>query len=379
MTTCFKAFFGRTARLLVCLTCLLIAPIDLFANEQAGKPFRILYVDGGSYSDFQRVFSGFAKNLKNLDLVENGDVPVPKDTESVREMWEWMGNNAKGEHIVFLPDGYYSAEYDKKKMETITAAIRERIKTRQDVDLILSFGTVAGQSLSKLDTTVPIIFTSVTDAVAAKIVPSVNDSGKDNHVAIIVPDLDKRSIEIFHRIFNFSKMGIAYENTPEGRDLVALSAIEAAAADFGIELIRCTDEFEVADSNIAADRLAACHSQLIENGAQAIFLTTNISITPMNADIILRPINAAKLPSFSQLGSADVKLGALMSQSEQTAREEGAYCAELLAQIRGGKTPRSLSQVFDFVVIIAINLRTAAHIGWNPSLETLLMVDEFYN
>lgn len=362
------------AMLLVFLASLLLAVGDVSA-----KPFRLIYVQGGSYTDYQRVFRGFTLGLEEYSLVQQGNTPIPKDTDSVQPMWEWIGAHANSKDLVFLADGYYSAEYDEQKMTAITQEIADRIKQRNDVDAILSFGTLAGKYLSKLDTNVPILFVSVTDAVGAKIVPSVSDSGKDNHVAIIMPGIDERNITIFHSIFPFTRMGIAYQDTPNGRDSVALTEIEATAQKLGIQLVRCIDTFEIPDLDLASDRLAACHRKLIHDGAEAIFLTTNISLTPSNAPKILKPIMDAKLPNFSQLGSSDVKLGVLMSIAEANTIEEGIYAANLLEQIMQGKKPRSLSQFFESYATIAINLRMAAHIGWNPSLKTLLMVDEFYN
>ena len=44
-----------------------------------------------------------------------------------------------------------------------------------------------------------------------------------------------------------------------------------------------------------------------------------------------------------------------------------------------GILPRALSQKFQSPILIAINLGTAALMGWNPPLEILLTVDEFYD
>ena len=49
----------------------------------------------------------------------------------------------------------------------------------------------------------------------------------------------------------------------------------------------------------------------------------------------------------------------------------------MAAIIRGAK-PRDLSQIFESSVSLAMNLRMATLIGWNPPLEILAAVDEFY-
>lgn len=356
---------------------LCLAPVRLLAKEDE-KPFRLVAVDGGAYVEFQHVFRGFALGLERIGLLENGNVPVPADTVSVKPMWEWLRKHAQSRRIVFLPDGYYSADYDAQKMEEITQNIARRIAERHDVDAIVCFGTIAGQAFAKLDIHVPIIFTAVTDAVAAHIVPSVDDSGKDNHVAILVPGIHRRMLEIFHTIFSFTKMGIAYEDSPHGCLTVGIKDIEAAAKDLGIELIRCTDTLVIDDIDLASERLAACHRKLVRDGAQAVFVSNAVSITEKHAKAILQPIVDAKLPNFSQLGSSDVKLGVLMSLGVTNMEEEGAYAAELLQKIMQGRLPRSLPQTFASYVTLAINLGMADHLGWQIPLEILLVADELY-
>ncbi|MBO5490481.1 MAG: ABC transporter substrate-binding protein, partial [Desulfovibrio sp.] len=58
--------------------------------------------------------------------------------------------------------------------------------------------------------------------------------------------------------------------------------------------------------------------------------------------------------------------------------EEGHAAARLLLGVLDGILPRAMSQKFHGARLLAINLRTATYLGWNPSLEVLLSVDEFY-
>lgn len=71
-------------------------------------------------------------------------------------------------------------------------------------------------------------------------------------------------------------------------------------------------------------------------------------------------------------------MGALLSISQTNTEEEGVFNAELMAAIIRGAKPRDLSQIFESSVSLAMNLRMATLIGWNPPLEILAAVDEFY-
>ena len=132
------------------------------------------------------------------------------------------------------------------------------------------------------------------------------------------------------------------------------------------------------DVNVAAARLKACHRQLVERGAQAVYLTANVGLTADTAADVLEPLIEAKLPTFSQVGSFDVANGALLSISEVNLADEGAFSAGQLVRILEGRSPEAINQRYEGAVSLAVNLETAKRIGWEPPLEILVAVDEFY-
>lgn len=365
--------------LLLCLPCPAFATSPAKApSADTGKVWRVIYVEGGPFSDYQRVFRGLALGLQQQGLIRNGNVPLPKDSEDCREMWTWLTENAGGNRMFFPPDGFYSAGWDARQRTTIQQEVLQRIRTRGDVDMILAFGTWAGQDFAALDIDVPVIVSSVTNAVAAGIIPSVSDSGRDNLVAAIEPNRFKRQVMLFHDIFNFKMLGIAYEDTPSGRSSVALNEIEDAARELGITLLRCTDTFDVQDASLASERLEACHRKLADQGADAVYLTYNVGLQASAMRQVLQPLAHAHIPTFSQLGVPDVMHGALLSVAQSSANEEGLFSASLVQAIMDGARPRDLSPIFESPVSMALNLFMATLIGWNPPLEVLAAVDEFY-
>src|SRR5699024_6759606 len=112
----------------------------------------------------------------------------------------------------FADDGFYSANWDSEQREEVTGELLRRIQEKGDIDMILAFGTWAGQDFASAELNIPVVVTSVTNAVESGIIPSVEDSGKDNLVASIEPERYKQQVILFHNIFNFKKLGIAYED-----------------------------------------------------------------------------------------------------------------------------------------------------------------------
>ncbi|MBQ3059902.1 MAG: ABC transporter substrate-binding protein [Desulfovibrio sp.] len=348
------------------------------SSSTAPRIWRVAYVEGGPFTDYQQVLRGLTLGLQQLGLIENGAVPVPENSEEAAGMWAWLAEHAGGTSIHFIRDGFYSANWDAAAGKRNYETLRRRIEEKKDVDLLLSFGTSAGQYFSASNMSVPAIMLSVTNAVEAGISISVKDSGHDNIIAPIEPDRFKRQVMLFHDIFKFKKLGIAYEDSPSGRSSIALGEIERAARDLGIDLLRCNDTFDVDDAHMAAQRLTACHARLAAEGADAVYLTYNRG---MQADVladVLAPLSTRRIPTFSQNGVTDVAHGALLSISQANLEEEGMFGAGIMAAIIKGAKPRSLSPIFESSVSLALNLRMATLVGWNPPLEILAAVDDFY-
>lgn len=353
-----------------CLTCL---PSSASAEE---KVWRVLYVEGGPFSNYQNTLAHTARGLEKLGLIDNGQVDIPKDSESSLEMWEWLAKNAKG-RLHFLPDGHYSANWDTHSRIQVQRRILERIRERKDVDMIIAMGTWSGLDMAEKDLGIPVFSMSVTDAVAAGIVASVEDSGKDNVHAQLEPGRFRRQLSMFHEIFKFKRLGVPFEDTLEGRQTCAMDEIEATAEELGIELVRANAPLDVADEEQAYSNLKGCVDRLLGKGIDALYLTYTSTPAHRMASL-LQPVSDAGIPSFAQAGPQLVEYGVLMSLAQASFADIGAFEAEAIAAVVGGKKAREVNQVFEPELGLAINLKTAVTVGWHPPLEILAAVDEIY-
>lgn len=355
----------------------MVSVLPVSAGEATPKKWRILYVEGGPYTNYQQLLAGTARGLARLGLIANGNVAIPAETESSREMWEWLSKNAGGNRIEFLRDGYYSANWDSTERERTREAIVKRIREKKDVDMIWAFGTWSGLDMAGSVKNIPIFSMSVSDAVGAGIARSWEDSGQDNLHAQVEPGRYKRQIAVFHEVFRFKRLGIPYEDTPEGRSTCAMDEIEAAADELGIELVRCTTPLDLPDPNESFQNLQQCVKTL-STSSDAIYLTLSSGIQGERMVELLQPIIDAGIPSFSQGGPNEVKLGVLMSLAQASFLDWGQFEADCMAKVINGETPRNVNQIFEPALGLAINLKMAMLIGWNPPLEILAAVDEIY-
>ena len=89
--------------------------------------------------------------------------------------------------------------------------------------------------------------------------------------------------------------------------------------------------------------------------------------------------NEHHIPTFSQSGSEEVKYGFLVSISQAGFRYVGEFHAQTIAQVLNGAKPNQLDQLFEEPPKIAINMKTAEVIGFDPPVVLLGATDEIFN
>lgn len=375
---------GRKSRRIIALFLSLLAVGALFCPESAvavkapGHRIRVAYIEGGFYRDYTSVLIALAQGLAELGVIANGNVPAEANQESTAGIWEWLHANAGGNTIEFVSDGYYSAGWDdalfaKKRSELVT-----RLNEAKDIDLVLVFGTKAGQAMAADDHNTPLAILSVTDAVTAGIIPSPEDSGRDYVYAMVEPNRYYREVVLFHDIFRFKRLGIVYEDTEKGRASIALPQIQKAAADSNFELVTCVAKLYSDDPVPATKNLIACHERLAGSGVDAVYLTLNNGMRAEAMEAILRPLLEKRLPTFSQNGVEEVKQGVLLSISQTNFSGQGLFAARVIENIIRGESPRAQNQIYEEPLSLAVNLHTAMLVGWNPPLAVLAAVDEVF-
>lgn len=87
------------------------------------------------------------------------------------------------------------------------------------------------------------------------------------------------------------------------------------------------------DAALARRNLLACHRQLVERQADAVYLTSNRAMRPANMAAVLAPLMAAELPTFSQTGSQEVRHGVFLSFSQTDLKHVADFHARSLARM----------------------------------------------
>jgi ABC-type uncharacterized transport system substrate-binding protein len=338
-------------------------------------PWKVIYFEAGPYRDYVMNLVGLAKGLEDLGLIADGGLPI-QENEDAEPLWEWLSQNAGGERLVFVKDGFYSAGWDDELLPAIKQEILKRIEAGE-VDLILAFGTLASQLMATNEHSTPVLSITATDPVAAGISKTAEKSGLEHvHVQVEAGKIE-RQLALFYNLFHFETLGVPVDQTAEGQDTMGLATIKRTADQMGFEIVPCLAELELPSNDKSLDNLLGC-LEVLSQKSQAVYLTVSNAMIESRMDSILAPLLAKRLPTFSQKGPSETRLGVLMSLAEDDFLNSGRFEAEIIRDILAGASPGSLNQIYLPPLTMALNFQTAMAIGWNPPFEVLAAVDEFY-
>lgn len=130
-----------------------------------------------------------------------------------------------------LADAGLDVEYDYQNAQ----ADQNNVKTISDnfvadnVDLIFANSTPSAEGALNATKEIPIVFTSVTDPVAAKLVEAMDKPGPNiTGVTDLHPDAIKNTVEFIDKYFEGAEVGIVY-NAGEPNSVAQIEAIKEAA------------------------------------------------------------------------------------------------------------------------------------------------------
>lgn len=335
------------------------------------KKWRIGYYEGGFYKDYPKTLIAIINSLSELGWIEPLAVPWQENEADTGKLWAWLAGNVRSNYLEFAADAYYSSNWKNNLREQNKQIIIKRLKESKDIDLMLATGTWAGQDLANNQHSVPTIVCSVSDPVASKIVPSVEDSGLDHVHALVDPKRSARQIGSFHDVIGFKKLGISYIDTDAGRSYAAIEDIRKIAKERKFEIAEChiPDGGATPEANAKAVECAKILAPKID----AYYLTTAAVVNKETLPMIISAMNTAKVPVFSQAGSDEVRQGALLSISSVSSKEaNGKFHAEVIAKVINGAKPRELDMLCEAPPQIAFNKATAKAIDLKDDIYQLL-------
>jgi ABC-type uncharacterized transport system substrate-binding protein len=339
-----------------------------------GKKWRIGYYEGGAYSDYAKTMRTLILGLMDLGWINKTNFPELTD-ETPKPYIDWL-IQCDSPYLSFSAEDSYSADWDDKKRPRIREKLMKKLRSGS-IDLIIAMGTWAGLDLANDEHSIPVMVLSTSDPVRAGILKSEKDSGYDHVTARVDSDRYLRQIRMFHRIVGFKKLGIAYEDTPDGRIYSAIHEVYRIAEERGYKVVSCKVTDTTSDTQISDRSCLDCYRQLAQE-SDAVYITA-LSCVDRKAEEISDLLRTQKTPSFAMVGSNFVKKGMMLSISSDSGYTAlGRYNATKFGKILNGATPRKLNQVLKDPLEIAVNMETVRQVGFKMPDSILKIASEIY-
>jgi len=201
-----------------------------------------------------------------LDSAREGFIKALKDNSYV-----------EGKNVTFIQE---NAQGDMSTAQTIAKKFVDK-----NVDLIFSIATPTTQAVKKATSTIPIVFTAVTDPVAAGLVNSLDKPGGNVTGTSDMEPINDQLKLIKDLVPGAKRIGIIY-NAGEVNSTVQVKIAKDDAASLGYSIVEATV------SNSSEVNQAA---QSLVGKVDAIWLPTDNTVASSVAAII-KVANSAKIP-----------------------------------------------------------------------------------
>lgn len=341
-----------------------------------GNKWHIGYYQGGDYNDYYNYLQSTIQGLMKLGWIK--EVPIPQHVDKdTKALWDWLAHQTESAYLEFLDNGYYSANWDSNIRTQRRREIIARLNDQRDIDLMIAMGTWAGKDLANSKHDTPTLVMSSSDPIGAGIIESIEDSGYDHVFVHVDPYRFERQVRLFHDIVGFKKLGVAYEDTVAGRSYAAIDKVEKIASKRGFEVVHCHTLSDLSDQSLAERSVIQCFEELARQ-VDALYVTSQGGVSSNSIPELVNIANKYHVPTFSQLGSEEVKHGFLLSLSNLEYKSVGLFSADTMAKVMNGAKPRQLNQLFEDKQNISINLKTAELIGLYLHSDVLAAADKIY-
>ncbi len=287
--------------------------------QQAGKIFRIGFLDTSTASGIAVLLEAFRQELSKLGWIEGKNITIE----------------------------YRFAEQKNERLPELAADL-----VRLKVDLIVVAGTASALAAKKATTTIPIVMTNVGDPVGAGLVASLaRPGGNVTGLSGLSPELNTKRLEILKdAVPKLARVGLL---RPAGGSDRQLKELRSAALALKLKL-------EEIETQLDAKGLESAFQTAKQKQVDAIMTTTATTFFAERKRIV-ELAGKHRLPAI-YYQKEFVDDGGLMSYGADYAdlyRRAAVYVDKILKGAKPADLPVQQATKFEFV----INLKAAKQIG----------------
>ncbi|AEC02215.1 ABC transporter substrate-binding protein [Parasphaerochaeta coccoides] len=237
--------------------------------------------------------------------------------------------------VDYLKQTGLSVSFDSQNAngEIATASsIAQKFKNDR-ADIVVGIATPSAQALANVFTDIPVVFTAVTDPVAAGLVASAT-AGGGNVTGVSDANPIKEQLELFKRLTGARTIGMIY-SSGEANAIVQMEEAQIAASELGMAFV------PVAIANSAEVKLAA---QSIIDRIDAVYIATDNTVVSAIASVSDVCMKAGK-PLFNADTTSSDGIDFFLSWGFNY-YSLGVATGKLVERIINGENPGSIPTVF---------------------------------
>lgn len=229
--------------------------------------------------------------------------------------------------------------------------------------MIVAVTTPVAQSAVRVvtDKSIPIVFMSVVDPVAAQIVPSWDAGSATQTGATLFPNYDESLAFVKQLLPNAKRIGVPY-NPAEDNDKTNLAEMRKAASKAGLQLV----EVGIDGPNDISQRL-----QSLKGRIDVLFVIQS-NLLQTSLPVIAATAQRIGVPAINTLDTP-VKNGTFLAAHALSYEHMGAAAGKIAARILRGEKPSAIAPhrpgPADYTIVISRKQAAQWQVTIPPSLE----------
>ena len=369
--------------LMVVSVCIKTDASDAVQNKAAGV-IRLGYVEGDEYGPFAQLLLDMA-----LEFVEEGSIDKSfaeqyKDVNyeekfsygDTRKLWNAICDaNKEKARYRFVREVFF----DLEEMDEDEYSI---IANRDDVDIMISMGTVSGVYLAENEKKTKFMNLFSANPVDSGIIKSLTERYNDYSYALVDPTTYNRQMDASYKFLGFKKLGIVYEDSEAAYQYSAIDVVKQKAEEYGFEVV-C----EYVDEPLGEEEydwyyseLKKAYRKLVDQGVDCLLITVaSIDYESKMQELLDDAIIPAGVMTIAQDGTVPVAYGALFGVTLTDCEESAKHVVKQIRDYNEEGVPfDQLEMVYESTPRLAVNYTTASRIGFEIPFKNLQIVDYIY-
>ena len=266
----------------------------------------------------------------------------------------------------------YSAKKDLKALDMYI----QKLKNRNDIDLIFAIGTRGTQELIWNIKNIPIVFTDLGTPEFSGIVTDWKTSNA-NYTGVETKNHIKIGINLLHELIKFESIGMIYLKGSPSHD-GAIKDVTATAKTSGFDFIY--KGFSLRNNQGTRYPVEIIRKNIKEALDYVVpkvdvFYVQVSKTFNINFDLFFESFKTNSTPSAGD--PVYIKKGLVMGIGRNK-ELFGKQCAEYAIKILNGTDPASLPMDVGQSFAISLNTEAANIVGYNPSIDILSAADDIY-